>query len=86
MYAGAMHDHSPPAVRPLWASVADGFYVGSRDGSFLGYVDRQADGSWRAFDAASRPIGDHTDHHLAMEAVTAGADAEVIYGRQGDAG
>lgn len=72
-----MGDQSPLASRPLWASVADGFYVGSRDGSFLGYVDRQADGMWRAFDAVSRSIGDYADHHHAMAAVTT---------REGDAG
>lgn len=66
-----MGDQSPTPVRPLWASVADGFYVGSQDGSFLGYVDRLSDGVWRAFDAASRSIGDFADHHRAMAAVTA---------------
>ncbi|GAA1245309.1 hypothetical protein JOF42_003416 [Microbacterium phyllosphaerae] len=85
-----MGDQSPLPSRPLWASVADGFYVGSRDGSFLGYIDRQADGAWRAFDTASRPLGDYEDHHRAMDAVSgaeavgaAPADAHV---RQGDAG
>jgi hypothetical protein len=81
-----MHDQSPPAVRPLWASVADGFYVGSREGTFLGYVDRQVDGAWRAFDAASRSLGDHADHHLAMAAVTSDADADDTVGQQEDAG
>jgi len=59
----------------LWASVADGFYVGSRDGTFLGYVDRQAEGVWRGFDAASRPVGDYADHHRAMAAVTDAANS-----------
>ncbi len=86
MYAEVMGDHSPPAVRPLWASVADGFYVGSRDGSFLGYIDRQADGLWRAFDAASRALGDHADHHEAMAAVTAEAESGDTGTREGNAG
>lgn len=47
----------------LWACVEEGFHVGSRDGNFLGYVDRQPDGSYRAFDARSHLIGDHA--HLA---------------------
>ncbi|MCI1020461.1 hypothetical protein HWD99_17680 [Microbacterium sp. C5A9] len=81
-----MCDHSPPVVRPLWASVADGFYVGSREGSFLGYIDRQPDGAWRAFDAASRVLGDHADHHRAMAAVTAGAEADAVEREQEDAG
>ena len=90
MYAGDMGDQSPLPSRPLWASVADGFYVGSRDGSFLGYVDRQTDGGWRAFDTASRPLGDYDDHHLAMAAVSdvdaVGAGSADAYTRQGDAG
>ena len=85
-----MGDQSPLPSRPLWASVADGFYVGSRDGSFLGYIDRQADGVWRAFDAASRSIGNYADHHLAMAAVTSietvGAHPSSTDTRQGDAG
>lgn len=85
-----MGDQSPFPSRPLWASVADGFYVGSRDGSFLGYVDRRADGAWRAFDAASRAIGDFADHHRAMAAVTTtvtvGAHSDEIESHGGDAG
>ena len=65
-----MSDPERATSRPLWASVADGFYVGSQDGTFLGYVDRQHDGAWRAFDAASRAVGDFSDHHRAMAAVT----------------
>ncbi len=60
-------------MNALWACVASGFYVGSRHGSFLGYVDRQAEGIWRAFDAASRIVGDYADHHAAMAAVSASA-------------
>lgn len=61
---------SAVSAKPLWAAVADGFYVGSRAGSFLGYVDRQPGGLWRAFDAASRVIGDFPDHHAAIAAAT----------------
>jgi hypothetical protein len=90
MYAEGMGDQSPLPSRPLWASVADGFYVGSHDGSFLGYIDRQADGAWRAFDAASRAVGDFADHHRAMDAVTTalqvGANCEGIETRGGAAG
>jgi hypothetical protein len=57
----------------VWACVAEGFFVGSRRGSFLGYVDRQPDGSWRAFDAASQIVGDFPDHHAALAATTAAA-------------
>nr|WP_314840821.1 hypothetical protein [uncultured Microbacterium sp.] len=83
-----MGDRPPLPARPLWASVADGFYVGSRDGSFLGYVDRQADGAWRAFDAVSRHVGDYADHHRAMAAVTSivavGTNASGIETPQGE--
>lgn len=63
---GAAHTPS----KALWASVAEGFYVGSHAGTFLGYVDRQPGGLWRAFDSASQIIGDFTDHHTAIAAVT----------------
>lgn len=78
-----MSDPERAASRPLWASVADGFYVGSRDGSFLGYVDRQQDGSWRAFDAASRTVGDFSDHHRAMAAVTEAGPVSDVAGEVG---
>ncbi|WP_337001311.1 MULTISPECIES: hypothetical protein [unclassified Microbacterium] len=73
-----MTDTALPPARALWACVAAGFYVGSREGTFLGYVDRQASGSWRAFDASSRVIGDFDDHHAAMAA----ADSESTRGRE----
>jgi len=55
----------------LWACVEDGFHVGSRGGDFLGYVDRQPNGTYRAFDARSTPIGDHPSLAEATTAVTA---------------
>lgn len=58
----------------LWACVEEGFHVGSRGGNFLGYVDRQPDGSFRAFDARSVLLGDHA--HLA-DATRAVADVEM---------
>lgn len=70
----------------LWASVADGFYVGSREGTFLGYVDRRAEGIWRGFDSASRPVGDYDDHHRAMAAVTDAADTGGLPVDGSDAG
>ena len=67
----------PATGGALWASVADGFYVGSDAGSFLGYVDRQPDGRWRAFDAVSRVIGDFPDHHAAIAATTEAMTGEA---------
>lgn len=57
---------------PLWACVSAGFYVGSRKGVFLGYVDRQPDGGFLAFDGRSRLLGAFAEQHLAMAAVSAG--------------
>ncbi len=53
----------------LWACVEEGFHVGSRGGNFLGYVDRQPDGSYRAFDARSTLLGDHAQLADATRAV-----------------
>lgn len=50
------HPHSPSSD-VLWACVEEGFHVGSRGGDFLGYVDRQPDGRYSAFDARSRTLG-----------------------------
>ena len=57
----------------LWACVEEGFHVGSRGGDFLGYVDRQPDGSHRAFDAHSALVGDFASLHDATAAVVASA-------------
>lgn len=46
-----------PAAGTVWSRVEDGFHVGSRNGDFLGYIDRQPDGSFAAFDMRSRPVG-----------------------------
>ena len=52
-----------------WARVEDGFHVGSRHGEFLGYVDRQSDGGYLAFDAFSRMVGRFRGITAAMSAV-----------------
>lgn len=46
-------------VDVTWARVDDGFYVGSRDGAFLGCIDVLPDGSFAALDALTRPISTH---------------------------
>lgn len=58
-----------PDSHVLWACVEEGFHVGSRRGDFLGYVDRQPDGGYRAFDARSRPQGDFPTLAAATSAV-----------------
>lgn len=66
-----MPDDSPTTHDVLWACVEEGFHVGSRAGDFLGYVDRQPDGAFRAFDSRSMPLGDFETLHLAAAAVGA---------------
>lgn len=62
-----------------WAQVDEGFYVGSRTGEFLGYVDRHSPTTYRAFDMTSRMIGTFAELAEAMQAVSSrsrtGADA-----------
>lgn len=55
--------------RPTWATVEHDFYVASRDGEFVGYVDRAADGSYVAFDGRSTPVGRYDDLREAQRAV-----------------
>lgn len=54
----------------LWSTVEDGFHVCSQAGTFLGYIDRQTDGSYLAFDGQSSRIGVYLDRAQAMVAVT----------------
>ena len=67
-------DHHPDL---LWACVEDGFHVGSRVGEFLGYVDRQPDGSYAAFDARSARIGRFDSLHDATSAVSSFGSARA---------
>ncbi|MEV4734987.1 MULTISPECIES: hypothetical protein [unclassified Microbacterium] len=81
-----MHDNRPESAHVLWACVEEGFHVGSRGGDFLGYVDRQPDGAYRAFDARSSMIGDHPTLAEATAAVAASVpddDAPSTEGLQG---
>ncbi|TPW77455.1 hypothetical protein [Schumannella soli] len=55
----------------IWSRVEPGFHVGSRGGDFLGYVERQSDGSYRAHDLRSQTVGDFADLHSATRAVEA---------------
>jgi hypothetical protein len=59
------------ATGVVWARVEDGFHVGSRRGEFLGYIERQSDGSFIAFDMLSRAAGRFTVLTQAMNALTA---------------
>lgn len=70
-----------PSAGVVWARVEDGFHVGSRRGVFLGYIDRQADGSFLAVDGRSRVVGRFPALTAAMAAVTNGQppqDDEIL--------
>ncbi|CAN7337617.1 hypothetical protein LJR045_001901 [Microbacterium sp. LjRoot45] len=55
--------------RVTWAQVEAGFHVGSRAGDFLGYVDHEPGGAYRAYDMSSRPLGAFTRLSDAIDAV-----------------
>ena len=61
-----------PSAGVVWSRVEEGFHVGSRKGMFLGYIDRQGDGGYLAFDGASRIVGSFRTLTAAMAAVTNG--------------
>ncbi len=61
------HYSSPGTV---WARVEDGFHVGSRDGNFLGYIERRTDGRYAAFDMRSALIGTFADLVTAMRTLS----------------
>lgn len=63
--------HDGGEAGTTWARVEDGFHVGSRNGEFLGYIDRRGDGRFDAFDLYSRTIGVFADLVDAMRAVSA---------------
>jgi hypothetical protein len=65
--------HDGAGAGTTWARVEDGFHVGSRNGEFLGYIDRRSDGGFDAFDLHSRAIGVFGDLVDAMRAVSAAA-------------
>ncbi|MFZ8758902.1 hypothetical protein ACO03V_15940 [Microbacterium sp. HMH0099] len=60
-----------------WARVEDGFHVGSRRGEFLGYIDRQSDGTFLAFDSFSRMVGRFRGLTAAMSAVSEATPPET---------
>lgn len=81
-----MPNSALPDPDVLWACVEEGFHVGSRRGDFLGYIDRQPDGEYRAFDARSRSLGDFPTLRAATAAVeqpTDAASSEIHDGEQG---
>lgn len=67
-----MESPDRPGAGVVWARVEEGFHVGSRKGVFLGYIDRQSDGVYVAFDGTSRMVGRFRALTAAMAAVTNG--------------
>lgn len=47
----------PTSSRTIWNQAEEGLYVAQRDGDFFGYIDRNDDGSFVAFDRFSSPVG-----------------------------
>ncbi|MBZ4487769.1 hypothetical protein LQ938_13245 [Microbacterium sp. cx-55] len=72
-----MFHHDGEGAGTTWARVEDGFHVGSRHGEFLGYIDRQADGRFVAFDLHSRIIGGFVDLTSAMRAVSSSSPSRT---------
>lgn len=72
-------DTADTATEPgvTWAQVDRGFYVGSRVGEFLGYVDERPDGVFQAFDMASAIIGEFSALAAAIHAVNTHGRAEA---------
>lgn len=59
-------DAAPRSYGVLWSRVEAGFYVANRDGIFLGYLDREADGTYLVFNGRSRRVGHAPDRRSAM--------------------
>jgi len=76
-YTSLVNDEHQHPAGVLWACVEEGFHVGSRDGEFLGYVDRQPDGHYLAFDARSHRIGEFSALHEATTAVLAASESPM---------
>ncbi|TPW78355.1 hypothetical protein [Schumannella sp. 10F1B-5-1] len=53
----------------IWSRVEPGFYVGSRGGEFLGYIDRRPDRGYVAFDLHSSELGAFDSRDDAIAAV-----------------
>ena len=58
-----------PGAGVVWSRVEEGFHVGSVRGVFLGYIDREADGSYMAYNGRSHPVGKFPGLVSAMAAV-----------------
>ena len=57
------------ATEATWARVEDDFYVGSRNGQFLGYVEREEGGAFVARNMYSQVVGEYPTLNEARRAV-----------------
>ena len=69
--------HAPGTV---WSRVEDGFHVGSRNGNFLGYIERRRDGRYTAFDMRSAAVGTFADLVSAMRVLSAAPETTETSG------
>jgi hypothetical protein len=60
-----------PGAGITWSLVEDGFHVGSRDGEFLGYIERTTEGLFAAFTLYSQPAGTFDELATAMRILAA---------------
>lgn len=60
-----------PAHAITWARIEDDFFVGSRDGEFLGFIDVEESGRYVVCDQFSCPIGQYDELDAAMTALSA---------------
>ncbi|MEJ6489705.1 hypothetical protein PQI23_08220 [Leucobacter sp. USCH14] len=58
-----------------WARIEDDFFVGSRDGEFLGFIDVEESGLYVVCDQFSRPIGQYSELDGAMAALRDASNA-----------
>ena len=67
-----MSDRAPAHPGDItWARIEDDFFVGSRGGIFLGFIDREAPGTYVVCDQLSQPIGQYANLQAAMDALSA---------------
>jgi len=66
------HDARPSAA--VWSRVERDFYVGSRNGDFIGHIDRLSDGQYQAHDPSARAVASFPDLSSAVAELEA-ADA-----------
>lgn len=85
-YTSGVNEHHQHPAGVLWACVEDGFHVGSRDGEFLGYVDRQPDRHYLAFDARSQRLGEFPSLHDATAAVVSSSATPLTDASEGAVG